>query len=242
MKKKNPITFHIITLFPESLDSYLNESIISRAQKEKYIKIKTYNPRDFVKPVKTKKSGKDGYGYRHVDDRPYGGGPGMVIQAMPVALAIKKALGKKLDTATSRKKVKIIFLAPKGKILDTEYAKSAASKFEDIVLVCGRYEGIDARINEIFSSEAISIGPYVLTGGELPALIIMDCISRQIPGVLGKHESLEENRVSSSRVYTRPEKIVWKKKTYRVPEVLLSGHQKKIDEWKMQEGDDFGKR
>lgn len=240
MKKAKPITFHIISLFPESLTSYINESIISRAQKEGLIKIKTYNPRDFVAPVKTRAKNSDSYGYRHVDDRPYGGGPGMVIQALPVANAIKKALGKKLDSAAARKKTKIIFLSPKGKTFSTEYAKATAEDIVDVVIVCGRYEGIDARVLEMFSMEAVSIGPYVLTGGELPALIMIDCISRQIPGVLGKQESLEENRVSASRVYTRPEKFVWKKKTYKVPEVLLSGHQKKIDEWKMKEGSDLG--
>lgn len=235
MAKKKPTTFHIVTLFPESLSSYLNESIISRAQKEGRIEVKVYNPRDYVEETKVKK-GKDSYGYRHVDDRPYGGGPGMVIQALPVAKAIEKAVGRKLKSSSSRKKVKIIFLAPQGEQFTTDYAKEVSSKFSDVVIVCGRYEGIDARITEMFPVEAVTVGPYVLTGGELPALIILDSVARQIPGVLGKIESLEETRIASTKVYTRPELLVWKKKKYKVPPVLLSGHEKKINEWKQGEG------
>lgn len=211
------MTFHIISLFPDALTSYLNESILKRAINDKKIKVKFYNPRDF--------SGNKG---DRVDDKPYGGGPGMVIQALPVINAIDKAIGKK----SKKKKFKIVWLTPSGKQFDTSYAKTIANKFTDIVIVCGRYEGIDARVKKAFKIEEISVGPFVLTGGELPAMIMMDCISRQIEGVLGDFNSLEENRVASSDVFTRPEVIEYKNKKYRVPKVLLSGDHKKIEEWK----------
>lgn len=211
------MTFHIISLFPDSLTSYLNESILKRAIHDKKIKVKFYNPRDFS----------ENKGDR-VDDKPYGGGPGMVIQALPVIKAIYKAIGKK----STKKKFKIVWLTPSGKQFDTIYAKDVANKFTDMVIVCGRYEGIDARVKKVFKVEEISVGPFVLTGGELPAMIMIDCIGRQIEGVLGDINSLEENRISSNEVYTRPEIIEYKKKKYRVPKVLLSGNHKMIDEWR----------
>ncbi len=208
------MNFHIITLFPDSFTSYLSESIIKRAQEDKKIKIKFYNPRDFAENK-----------WDRVDNKPYGGGPGMVIEALPVIKAIAKAKGTK-------KKVKITFLSPAGKQFTNEYARETAKKYTDIIIVSGRYEGTDARIKKVFKMEDVSVGPFVLTGGELPAMILIDCIARQVEGVLGNFNSLEESRVSSSEVYTRPEVIEYKKKKYRVPKVLLSGHQKKIDEWK----------
>ncbi|MCK5021937.1 MAG: tRNA (guanosine(37)-N1)-methyltransferase TrmD [Candidatus Pacebacteria bacterium] len=204
--------FHIITIFPQSFDSYLSESILARAIKNKKIKIKFYNPRDFVKEGR-------------VDFKAYGGGPGMVMKAEPVIKAITKAIGKK-------KKIKIIFLSPNGKAFDNVIARKFSKNYKDIVIISGNYEGIDARVRKIFKAEEISIGDFVLTSGALPAMILIDVISRQIEGVLGKSESLEENRVSSSDVYTRPEEIIYKKKKYKVPKVLLSGHHKKIEEWK----------
>jgi len=132
----------------------------------------------------------------------------------------------------NRSKTKIILFSPSGKKFNTVYAKKSAKKFADIILICGRYEGIDARVQKILKAEEISIGDYVLTGGELPAMILMDSISRQIPGILGKYESLEEERVSTSEVYTRPEVLKYKGKNYKVPKVLLSGNHKKIEEWK----------
>ncbi len=205
-------------------DSYLKESIIGRAIKDKKIKIKFYNPLKYLKPKE------------RVDGRPYGGGPGMVLRPEPVLSAIALAMADK-----KAKKVKIILLSPSGKKFDTSYAKQTAKKYSDIILISGRYEGIDARIKKIFRSEDISIGDYVLTGGELPAMVLIDCISRQIPGILGKYESLEENRVSTSEVYTRPEILKYtppgrgkKTKNYKVPKVLLSGNHKKIDEWKQR--------
>lgn len=216
-------TFHIITLFPQSLDSYLNESILKRAQEDKKIKIKVYNPRDYISKSKGKKELT--YSDKRVDDKPYGGGPGMVIEALPVIKAIAKAQGNK-------KNVKIIFFAPNGIQFTTEYAKKTAHTFKDIILVCGRYEGIDARVKEVFNVEEVSIGPYVLTGGELPAMIVIDSISRQIKGVLGDINSLEESRIASNDVYTRPATIVYKKKKYNVPDVLLNGNHKLINEWR----------
>jgi len=224
------VTFHIITIFPQSLDSYLNESILKRAQEDKKIKIKFYNPRDFV--TKTPGRKELSYADRRVDDKPYGGGPGMVIEALPVIKAIHKAVGTKLTKAASKKRVNIIFFSPQGVQFDTAYAKNAAQKYTDIVFVCGRYEGIDARVKKVFKVEEVSVGPYVLTGGELPAMILIDSISRQISGVLGDSNSLEENRAASNDVYTRPSVFVYKKKKYKVPEVLLNGNHKLIEEWR----------
>lgn len=214
------MNYHIITLFPQSLDSYLNESILKRAAEDKKIKIKFYNPRDFTNG--------DSYADRRVDDKPYGGGPGMVIEALPVIKAITKAVGKK----NLKKKIKIIWFTPSGRQFDTTYAKDIVQKYTDVIFICGRYEGIDARVKKAFKVEEISVGPFVLTGGELPALILIDTISRQIEGVLGDYASLEESRIASPDVYTRPEVVEYKGKKYRVPKVLLSGNHKLIDEWK----------
>ena len=208
------MTFHIITLFPEMFDSYIEGSILGRAIEDKKIKIKFYNPRDFTKDRN-----------RRIDRKPYGGGPGMVIEAMPVIKAIEKAKGGK-------KKVKIIFLSPSGAQFDNNYAKKATKNYSDIIIICGRYEGVDAIVKKAFKMEDVSIGNYVLTGGELPAMAIIDCVSRQIEGVLGDFDSLEDSRVSSPDVYTRPEVFEYKNKKYRVPKVLLSGDHKKIEEWK----------
>ncbi len=121
---------------------------------------------------------------------------------------------------------------PSAPKFTTSFAKTFSKKYTDIILICGRYEGIDARIDKILKTKKFSIGDYVLTGGELPAMVLIDSISRQIPGVLGKYESLEEERVSSSEVYTRPEVLRHKGKNYKVPKVLLSGNHKKIEEWR----------
>ena len=213
--------FHIITIFPDIFSSYIDESILGRAKKNKLVSFKFYNPRDFVKKSKIN--------YRPVDDKPYGGGPGMVMRAEPIIKTIEKILkSKKVNT----KKTKIILLSAGGKKFTTKYAKNVSKKYDDIILICGRYEGVDARVRKIFKAEEVSIGDYVLTGGELPAMVVIDSIARQIPGVLGKYESLEEERVSTSEVYTRPEKIVYKDKSYKVPKVLLSGHHGKIEDWK----------
>ncbi len=240
------ITFHLITLFPESFESYLNASIVKRAQEKGQIAIRYYNPRDFTLPAKGKELT---YADRRVDNRPYGGGPGMVIEALPIIKAIENAVGKKIRSARQKSKiksknkkskekktdsgVKIIFFNPAGKQFTNDIADTFKA-YTDIVMVCGRYEGIDARIKKAFPMVDITVGPYVLTGGELPAMIVLDAITRRIPGVLGADISVEELRVSSPDVYTRPEVFEYKKKKYRVPKVLLTGNHKKIDEWKMK--------
>lgn len=192
---------------------------MKRALEDKKIKVSIYNPRDFVKNK-----------WKRVDRPPYGGGPGLVIEAEPVIRAIETAVKK------AKGKAKIIFLSPSGKEFNNTYAAKTAQKFKHLIIICGRYEGIDARVKKVFKAEEVSIGPFVLTGGELPAMVIMDVISRQIPGVLGNLDSLEERRVSSSEVYTRPEVFKYKGKSYRVPKVLLSGHRAKIEEWKKKRG------
>jgi tRNA (guanine37-N1)-methyltransferase len=217
-------TFHVITLFPESFESYLKASIIRRAQEDGHIAVKYYNPRDFALVKKKKVMS---YAERRVDGRPYGGGPGMVMEALPVMRAIEAAL-----KGSRKGRSKIIFFSPSGKQFTNEVADKF-KKFTDIVLVCGRYEGIDARVKKAFPMVDISVGPYVLTGGELPAMVVIDCITRRIKGVLGDDLSIEESRIASPDVYTRPEMIEYKGRKYRVPKILLSGHHAKMDEWKI---------
>jgi tRNA (guanine37-N1)-methyltransferase len=214
------MTFHLITLFPESFDSYVGASIIGRAVRNKKIKIKFYNPRDFTKDK-----------HRRVDQKPYGGGPGMVLEPLSVIKAVEKAVK---NSKSGARNSKILWLSPAGKQFDNNYAEKVSKKVKDIIIICGRYEGIDARVKKVFKVEEISIGPYVVTGGELPAMIILDTVARRLPGVLGKIESVEENRIASSEVYTRPEILTYRGKKYRVPRILLSGNQKNIEEWKQK--------
>lgn len=212
--------FHFLTIFPEMIESYLGESILKRAKEKNLASFDVRNIRDYTKDK-----------HKKTDDRPYGGGPGMVMTAQPILSAYSKLkFLKKLGSRTS--KVKMIMLSPSGKLFSNEVAKKFAKQYTDIVFVCGRYEGVDDRVRKIVKADEYSIGDYVLTGGELPALVITDAIVRQIPGVLGKGESLEEHRVASPRVYTRPETLIWKGKKYAVPKVLLRGNHKDIDEWR----------
>ncbi|HVX90368.1 MAG TPA: tRNA (guanosine(37)-N1)-methyltransferase TrmD [Candidatus Paceibacterota bacterium] len=212
------VKFHLVTLFKEACEPYLSASILGRAREKKLISVDYSNPRDFV----DNKWGK-------VDERPYGGGPGMVMQAMPVVKATKKALGKKKG-----KKV-IVWFTPGARQFDNKEADKLA-KYDDIVLVCGRYEGIDERaltiLKKVAPVKVYAVGDAVYTGGEVPAMAMIDAIARRIPGVLGKFDSVEENRVASRAVYTRPETITYKKKNYRVPKVLQTGHHANIDAWK----------
>ncbi len=221
--------FHVVTIFPHLVESYLSDSIIGRAIKEKKVKVSLYNPRSFVKG-KYKKIWPDGNVSAQVDDRPYGGGPGMVMRAEPIIDTVDKII-KDISKRKDRK-VKIINFLPSGKKFTTSYAKNAAKKYTDIILISGRYEGVDSRVDKILKTEKISIGEYVLTGGELPALVLIDCISRQVEGVLGNFDSREEERIASKEFYTRPEIIEHKGKKYRVPKVLLSGHHQKMTEWR----------
>lgn len=218
------LTFHVISLFPKSFHSYIDESILKRAQEKKLINVKFYDLNDFAELSASRRRKK-------VDGRPYGGGPGMVLLALPLLKAVQKTKRK----AGTKKKWKIILFSPGGKNFTTSFAKDLVrKKYTDIILISGRYEGIDARVKKILKAEEVSIGEYVLTGGELPAMVFMDAVSRQIRGVLGKFESLEENRVSSHEVYTRPEVLEYKNKKYRVPKVLLTGDHKKIEGWKKE--------
>lgn len=219
--------FHVITLFPEVCKTYTDASVLGRAQKTdkgkgakvrgKKIEVKYYNPRDFTKNKHNK-----------VDDKPYGGGPGMVMYAEPILRAWEKAVGRKKDP----KKVKTLIMSPRGTVFTTSLAKKWASGYDHIVLISGRYEGIDSRVKNILKAEEVSVGDYVLTGGELPALSIIDSVSRQIPGVLGTFESLEEERISSGEMYTRPDMLLYKGKKHAVPTVLLGGNHKEIEQWR----------
>lgn len=222
--------FHLITLFPEVCRAYTDSSILGRAQKSekgkgakavgKKISISYYNPRDFSED-KNKK----------VDDRPYGGGPGMVMQAKPILKAWEKAVGGKKQ-ALKEEKVKTLIMSPRGNTFSNKVAKDWAKNYEHLVLISGRYEGIDQRVIDILGAEEVSVGDYVLTGGELPALTIIDAVARQIPGVLGTFESLEDERTTNGKSYTRPEELVWKKQKYSVPKVLIEGNHKEIEKWR----------
>lgn len=214
--------FHVITLFPEVCKAYTDASVLGRAQKTekgkgaktrgKKIAVDYYNPRDFTKDK-----------HKRVDDRPYGGGPGMVMAAEPVLKAWQKAVGRK------QKKIKTLIMSPRGKPFTNRLAKKYAKQYDHLVLISGRYEGIDARVKKALKAEEVSVGDYVLTGGELPALTIVDAVARQVPGVLGTYESLEDERATTGETYTRPEAIQFKNKNYRVPRVFLSGHHADIE-------------
>lgn len=222
--------FHLVTLFPEACDAYLSASIIGRARKEKKIAVAYQNPRDFV-----------GNKWGKVDERPYGGGPGMVMQAMPIVKAVQKAIGRISGHPTSKhgRRTVIIWFAPGAKQFTNKDADKLA-KYDEVALVCGRYEGIDERAKKILKTIAplkeYSVGEAVYTGGEIPALAVVDAVTRRLPGVLGKDASVEERRIASRVVYTRPETIEWKGKKYRMPKVLQTGHHAKIDEWRAKGG------
>jgi tRNA (guanine37-N1)-methyltransferase len=198
--------------------AYADGSILGRAQEKEIISLRTYNPREFTKDK-----------WRRIDRRPYGGGPGMVLEAEPFLKAATKAKGRKT------KRVKVVFFATDGKQFTNATAREWAKKYDDLILLSGRYEGIDARAPKILRAEKVSVGPFVLTGGEVPAMLVMDAVARQIPGVLGSFDSVEEERVASPDVYTRPEVLTWKRKNYRVPKVLLEGNHARIEVWKGQQ-------
>lgn len=216
------MNFHVITLFPDICQAYTDAGVLGRAQKTdkgkgakvrgKKISIAYYNPRDFTADK-----------HRKADDRPYGGGPGMVMKAEPILKAWEKAVGRK------KGKIATLLMSPRGAKFDQKMAKELAKKYEHVVLISGRYEGVDARVKKILKAEEVSVGDYVLTGGELPVLTIIDAVSREVPGVLGTYESLEDQRVSSGEMYTRPEVLEYKKKKYPVPAVFLSGDHREIE-------------
>ncbi len=227
------MTFHIVTIFPESLHSYLSTSILEKAIKRRKIKIHFYNPRDFIYPAKGRASK-----YRQVDDKPYGGGAGMVLKAPPILKAVSHIKSK-----VKSKKLKVIILSAKGKQFRQKNALNWAKNYRHLILITGRYEGIDERVKIALKAEEISIGPYVLTDGELPAMVLVSTITRLIPGVI-KFESLKEESFFSKSTlkggesfleyphYTRPEAFVYKGKKYKVPKILLSGNHRQIEKWR----------
>jgi len=207
--------FDIITIFPQIFDSYLKESKIAKAQKNKIINIKIWNLRDFSKDKR-----------KMVDDRPFGGGPGMVLKIEPIYRAVNFIKNK-----NKNKKQRVILFSPRGKELNLKVLKRLL-KYDGLILICGRYEGVDERVSKYIADEEISIGNYILSGGELPALVLIEALSRLIPGFLGKYESLEYSR-GSWPTYTRPAVFSPKKNIkWKVPEVLLSGNHQKIEEWR----------
>ena len=212
--------FDIITIFPEIFSSYFNESIISRAQKKKIIEIKIHNLRDFT----TDK-------HQTTDDTPYGGGAGMVMKVEPIYEAIKSI---KSESKRPRK-TRIILFSAKGRRYTQADAKRL-SKYDNLILICGRYEGVDERVAKYIADEEISIGDYVLTGGEIPAMILVDSASRLLPGALGNNQSIKDESHGVKGYleysqYTKPEKFL----EWNVPKVLLSGNHKKIEEWKKEQ-------
>ncbi len=233
--KRTMIHFHVISLFPESIEPYLSDSIIGRAAKDGKISINYFNPRDFTADK-----------HKRVDSRPYGGGPGMVLEPESYLRAV--------DTAVKGKRnVEYIFFTPHGEQFTNETARELANvnivngktkshlfgnlpgfkgREKHIVLLCARYEGLDARVPKILNARHLSIGPFILTGGELPAAVVIDATARYVDGVLGSRESIEDNRIASGEVYTRPEILIYKGKEYKVPEVLLSGNHAEIDKWR----------
>lgn len=219
------IKFDVITIFPEIFGSYVKESLIARAQKKKLIKINTHNLRDFSDDKRGA-----------VDDRPFGGGLGMVIRVEPIFKAVQK-----LKTNNQKLKTKIILFTPRGKKFTQKIAYNL-SKMDQIIFICGRYEGVDERVAKNISDMELSIGDYDLMGGELPAMVVIEAVSRLVPGVLGKEQLLKERITKSGGFiefvqYTRPEIFELKRGIkWKVPKVLLSGDHKKIEDWKKQHG------
>lgn len=209
--------FDVLTLFPEIFKTVLGESIIGRAQKEGIITVNPVNIRDFSKDK-----------HKKVDDYPYGGGNGMVMMAQPIYDAYM-SLTEELDY-----KPRVIYLSPQGRLLNQKMVDEFKN-YDHLILLCGHYEGIDERIIEEIVDEEISIGDYVLTGGELPAMVLIDCISRTLPGVLTSEESYSDESLYDGMLeypqYTRPYEF----KSRKVPEVLLSGHHANISSWRRQE-------
>ncbi len=221
--------FDLITIFPKIFDSYLNTSIIKRAQSQGLIMIVKYDLRRWARGP-----------HRQVDDKPYGGGAGMVLMAEPIIEAVSQI--KKL---TKKQRKKIIIFSAKGKPFNQKMATTWSKKFDQLILISGRYEGIDERVKKILKAEEVSVGPYVLTDGDLASLVVVSAITRLIPGVI-KSESLKEESHGSFAEgenstnleypqYTRPEIIKYQGRNYRVPSILLSGNHKKIKTWRLKQ-------
>jgi tRNA (guanine37-N1)-methyltransferase len=205
----------IITIFPKMFPPVLDESILKRAQEKKKVVFKVHDLRDYTKDA-----------HRKVDDRPFGGGPGMVLTPQPLVDAVKKILG--------RRKARVIYLCAGGVPFTQARAKELA-KVKNIILICGHYEGIDERVRNLVVDESISIGDYVLTGGEVPAMVIVDAVTRLIPGVVGKSESLVDESFEGGLLeypqYTRPANFCGK----TVPAVLLSGNHLAVKKWRKEQ-------
>ena len=210
------MNFHVLTLFPEMIRDGFETSITGRAVEKGLLSLETVNIRDFSVNK-----------HNRVDDYPYGGGAGMVMQAEPVYLAWESVVEK------LGRKPKVLYMSPQGRVFDQTMAQELAEE-EDLLFLCGHYEGIDERVIEELDPEEISVGDYVLTGGELPALILADSVSRMLPGVLSDDECFEEESHFNSLLeypqYTHPSS--WNGRD--VPEILLSGHHAKVDEWRRQ--------
>ena len=224
--------FDVITIFPEMITGYASQSILGRAQTKGVISVTAHDLRDWTTDR-----------HRSVDDSPYGGGPGMVMKVEPFERAVRALKAKKAGGA---KKIRVILTSASGKTFTQKDAKRLA-KYDQLIFLCGRYEGIDARVEEHIADESFSIGEYVLTGGELPALVMIDAIARHVPGVLGKKESLAEESHTEAGVleypqYTKPETYSpparggarggGRREVWKVPPVLLSGNHKLIEEWR----------
>lgn len=233
------IKFDIITIFPEIFNSYIKESLIARAQKKKFIKIDIHNLRDWTDDS-----------HKTVDDRPFGGGLGMVLKIEPIYKAVNALKKSQIPDFKSQinpkskiknPKTKVILFTPRGKKFNQKIAYQL-SKSEQIIFICGRYEGVDERVAKNIADIELSIGNYDLMGGELPAMVVIETISRLIPGVLGKEALLKERVTKGGGFieyvqYTRPETFeLGKGKKWRVPKVLLSGNHKKIEDWKREHG------
>ena len=211
------MNFHVLTLFPEMIMNGLETSILGRAAAKGIVTFEAVNIRDYT----LERHGK-------VDDYPYGGGAGMVMQAEPIYRAYE-ALVEKIG-----KKPRVIYMTPQGKTFNQNIAEDLA-KEEDLVFLCGHYEGVDERVLEMIATDYLSAGDYVLTGGELPAMMIIDCISRLVPGVLNNNVSAEFETFHDNLLeypqYTRPEVFMGKK----VPDILLSGHHANVEKWRREQ-------
>ena len=213
--------FDIMTLFPALIETVLSESIIGRARKAGILEINTYNIRDYSKDK-----------HRRVDDTPYGGGRGMLMSPVPIYDCFLAATDPEKNPA---KKRRVLYMSPQGRVLTQEKARSLAAEYDNIVILCGHYEGVDERIIEEIVDEEVSVGDFVLTGGEIPACILVDAVSRLIPGVLSDAECYEKESFSEEGLleypqYTRPYEFRGRK----VPDVLLSGHHANIEKWRAE--------
>lgn len=223
MKKR--LRFDILTIFPGMFSCYLDESMIKRAKARKLLDVRVHDIRAWA-------TGK----HRQVDDRPFGGGPGMLMKVEPIHRALKALKAVK---SGAKRRPYVILLSPRGTRFTQRVAERLV-KHERIVFICGRYEGVDQRVSDHLVDEEMSVGDYVLTGGELPAMTILDAVARLVPGVVGKEASIVEESHSAEGYiehphYTRPERYVPKKgESWDVPRVLLSGDHKKIAEWRLK--------